>query len=197
MIYRLLSSDSLRRTHVKVPLPIKQLVDFLKKSDAVKKSIDELYEQASGANSFIGADIRTFIGERLEYYLEPDDSYRNILLLITDGYWDFKPGYDGDNSLGVETKAMYVEKFRGPGGLERFRKEGHGLLFFDHLDLSILDAVFVLEITKRDPMEDLPIIKFYITTFFENMGVDGKNIKFMQSTQTFSIIENSIRRAIE
>lgn len=136
----------------------------------------ELYKLAIKDNNYIGSDTWKFFRNKVNDCTE--DDYRNILVILTDGYIFYK------NSLmqeGSETSYLTPETVRKnglntPNWSARFR-DGHFGFLKANDDLSNLE-ILVLGInpSPNNPYEE-EVIKAYWTKWFEAMKVKRYEIR--------------------
>jgi hypothetical protein len=146
-------------------------------------NVRKLYQYSSEKDEYPGADIFAFFEDEVdEQCIENSNSYRNILVIITDGYlyWE----HDLRNPCGnrytyIERKTPQLTKFRKMKDWEaNFDNEDYG--FVDcKKDLSNLE-VLVLGIDPSQP-EDMEIIKKYWNKWFLNMKIRKENIKLVRT----------------
>lgn len=136
----------------------------------------ELYKLAIKDNNYIGSDTWKFFRNKVNDCTE--DDYRNILVILTDGYIFYK------NSLmqeGNETSYLTPETVRKnglntPNWSTEFR-DGHFGFLKANDDLSNLE-ILVLGInpSPNNPYEE-EVIKAYWTKWFETMKVKRYEIR--------------------
>lgn len=123
-----------------------------------------------------GADIwRFFKNDVKDYCVDPSESYRNILVILTDGYIYHK---DSKDKIGNRTAYILPEILKTlrikPDWPTFFSKENYGLIC-TRKDLQNLE-VLVLEITpSKDHKNDEDIIKTFLSKWFEEMGISNNN----------------------
>lgn len=129
-----------------------------------------------------GSDIwRFFKNDVKEYCIDNDSGYRNILVILTDGYI-----YHKDSRMKDGNKTTYIL----PENLKAFRKSNkwkevfdsgsYGLIASRH-DLQNLE-ILVLEVNPSvDNKNDEDLIKAYLEKWFEEMGLQKGNYAIYNS----------------
>lgn len=123
-----------------------------------------------------GSDIwRFFKNDVKDNCIDPSGNYRNILVLLTDGYI-----YHKDSKIKQGNRTSYIlpdvlKPFRNnPNWQTDFNNENYGLLT-TRSDLQNLE-VLVLEITpSKEYKNDEDLLKAYLGKWFEEMGVPKAN----------------------
>jgi len=144
-----------------------------------ESAIQEIYKLTIESRNWIGSDIwRFFKNDVVDFCVESDNEYRNILIIVTDGYIYHKQSFDR-----IENKTTYItpvfiqkEGFRNNSNwLEQFNKQKFGLLS-ERQDLNNLE-ILVLEINpSNNHRNDEDIIKTFISKWFEEMNVQSFSI---------------------
>jgi len=170
--------DSTSMVGVSEKIKLFQILDTLFMSNVRK-----LYQYSSKNNEYPGADIFAFFKDEIEdQCIESNSYYRNILVIITDGYifWN----KDLLNPIGnrftyITAKTPQVTKFRKmEDWISNFNKEDYGFVNVNK-NLPNLE-VLVLGI---DPVqvEDFDIIKKYWEKWFLEMKIQPANIKIIKT----------------
>ena len=175
--------------------------EFKTQKNKLLDDIKSLYEQAHAEareKNPTGADIYGFFKNRLETHLKPstrDDSFRNKMVILTDGYLAFDASinrpkgtcvsYDELNLLRNKTdwQKVYSEKKMG---LQSFP--------IDTKDLDIL----MLEVAPKDPqvnINEMDILKKIWTNWFEDLGIYETEI--LQQEGQIQSIKNKILEFLE
>lgn len=137
----------------------------------------QIYELAISDNKYIGSDIwRFFKSSAKDYCIK--DGYRNILVILTDGYV-----YHKDTKLMEGTKSSYltpsvISKF----GLnksdwhQKIEKKGYSFITptsgLENLEILVLG----INPSKNNPYEE-DVIKNYWSTWLKEMGVNNHLIR--------------------
>jgi len=139
-----------------------------------EKSANTIYQLAVSGKTkqWDGSDIwRFFKNDVKDYCIEKRPGYRNILVLITDGYI-----YHKDSKDRAANRTAYVL----PETLKLFRNNSQWKQLFDRGDYGLIATrndlkdleVLVLEITPSAGFKnDEDILKAYLTKWFREMGV--------------------------
>lgn len=154
--------------------------------NVVSKNTYEIYrlivEENVGKNQWEGSDIWSFFKNDVkDFCIDPNPDYRNILLILTDGYVYHK---DSKSKQGNRTSYLLpevIKVFRNNNKWkEAFDKGDYGLISTrkDLQDLEIL----VLEISPtKGNKGDEDILKAYLAKWFEEMGVQKGNYDIYNS----------------
>jgi len=158
------------------------------------RDVKKLYQYATHSSEYPGADIWTFFNDEIEdQCIEKSLNYRNILVIITDGYIYWEPNLRnpiGNRFTYITAKSPHFTKFRVLRKLESdFDKEDYGFVDVKK-DLNNLE-VLVLGI---DPARsgDFDIIKKYWEKWFKEMKIKSNNMKIVKTELPIktNIIEN-------
>lgn len=141
-----------------------------------KQIFDLVVSGNKGNKQWPGSDIWSFFKDDVKRYcVEKDTAYRNILVILTDGYI-----YHDDSKIKSGKRTSYILSkdigiFRNHNSWEElFRKGNYGLIS-TRSDLQNLE-VLVLEINPTPGnKKDADIIKAYLGQWFEEMGVKPGN----------------------
>jgi len=160
------------------------------------ENIKKLYAVATNQSAYHGSDIWRFFKDEInDKCIDSDSTYKNILIIFTDGYMYWKDTIirDGNRYSFIERKYSHVKKFRDYDNLKRkFDIENYGFIDVQK-DLSDLD-ILVLEVNpSADHPEDFDIIKKYWEKWFIEMKVNQfKILKTDFPANTTPIIESFI-----
>ncbi|GEM_PF-143920 len=123
-----------------------------------------------------GSDIwRFFKNDVKDYCIDPDSNYRNILVILTDGYI-----YHKDSKNKQANRTMYIL----PEALKVLRNKLDWKTIFNKGDYGLITTrndlqnleILVLEINPSKEFKiDEDIIKAYLSKWFEEMGVPKEN----------------------
>lgn len=146
------------------------------------KQLSLLYDfaQEEGKKSgYPGSDIWRFFTDKIhDYCIESDPEYRNILVILTDGYL-----YHKDSQIREDNRTSYLtgpylrrEGFRNNLTWEEKFSEGDYGFITKRSDLNNLE-VLVLEVNPSQVhRDDDEIIKTFWSKWFEEMGVKKHKI---------------------
>jgi len=146
-------------------------------SSNFKESLSQIYSKTIETKKYIGSDTwRFFKNDVVDYCIEENKNYRNILVLITDGYIyhnDTRQVKD-QRSQYLTPEFIYTQRNNLIGDFnivkERIEKYDYGYMT-SRKDLNNLE-ILVLEINpipKRKNDED--VIKEYLSKWFTEMNV--------------------------
>lgn len=134
-------------------------------------ALAEIYDETIMSSRWAGSDIWRFFKNKVDMYIEKDTCYRNILIILTDGYiyHENTRAQDG-NSVQCLTKST-IGKYRTTNDpIKEIQSSGFGLMI-PRDDLQNLE-VLVLEVTPEDGQNnDDDILKYCIGEWLKGMGV--------------------------
>ena len=123
-------------------------------------NLKSIYEAAIEQNNFIGSDIWGFFNTKAQKSCVMN-GYRNILIVITDGYIYHKDNLNEDKA---QKQSSYITK--------RSLADGYSLMPVGKInDLEVL----MLEL-KTDPISDFEKMKSTISDWFDAIGVTNYDI---------------------
>ena len=144
------------------------------------KNANDIYQitlsNNKGKKQWDGSDIwRFFKNDVKEYCIDASGNYRNILVLLTDGYIFHKDSRDKQGNRTAYILPEILKPFRNnPTWQDKFTKGDYGLIS-TRKDLQNLE-VLVLEITpSKEYKNDEDILKAYLGKWFEEMGIPKTN----------------------
>ncbi|HEX7845234.1 MAG TPA: hypothetical protein VF476_05480 [Chitinophagaceae bacterium] len=140
------------------------------------RSANEIYQLTVANNKnkkqWDGSDIwRFFKNDVKDYCIDPSGNYRNILVILTDGYIFHKDSREKQGNRTAYILPEILKPFRNNSGWQNtFLKGDYGLIS-TRKDLQNLE-VLVLEITpSKEYKNDEDILKAYLGKWFEEMGI--------------------------
>lgn len=143
-----------------------------------EEGLKEIYKLTQQSKNWVGSDIwRFFKYDANELCVEKDTEYRNILVIITDGYIYHKQSQDREKNRTAYVTANFLQKegFRNPNWKDKFEKGDYGFIApgqtFENLDIMVLE-INPSPTNKND--ED--IIRAYLGKWFDEMKVKNKVI---------------------
>lgn len=170
---------------------------YAKMRNQLNSNLDSVYKYATNKNDFMGSDIYRFFKDELEYKcITKETNYRNILIVLTDGYMYWKHSRDsvGNRFSYLTANSKYVRKLRSTTDLAAtIRKEDYGFINIqrNYSNLEIL----VLEINPIDEYpQDFDLIQLLWSKWFIEMGV--KKFDIIKSTD-IGTAKNIIKNFIE
>lgn len=136
-------------------------------------ALSEIYGETIENSRWAGSDIWRFFKNKVDMYIEKDSNYRNILIILTDGYIyheNTKAQYG--NSVQCLTKTT-IGKYRTANDpIKEIQSSNFGLMI-PRDDLQNLE-VLVLEITPDDGQSnDDDILRYCIGEWLKGMGVSN------------------------
>lgn len=141
-------------------------------------NLNTIYSKAIDTKTYPGSDIwRFFKNDVHDYTIDSDPAYRNILVILTDGYLYHKDSREIENnrSAYLLPKTVQSNGLRASNWREKFEKKDYGYISTrdDLDDLEIL----VLEVSPSpDHKNDEDVIKAYLSKWFKEMNVSNFKI---------------------
>lgn len=140
-----------------------------------KENLSKIYSKTIEAKKYPGSDIwRFFKNDVVDYCIEENNNYRNILVLITDGYLYHKNSTDKNKNRTafLLPKKIASNGLRNSNWKEKFNSQDFGYIT-SRKDLNNLD-VLVLEINPSEKFKnDEDVIKEYLNKWFTEMNVNS------------------------
>jgi hypothetical protein len=150
------------------------------------KGLNDIYSMAQSTGQYPGSDIWRFMKDEAKIKcIEPDTSYRNILIILTDGYLYYE---NGKQQQPNSNRYNYIE--RGTKHFARFRDGNTLISEFDQQDFGLMPAtsglkdleILVLECRPEEAYpQDFDIMQKYWCKWFREMGV--KHAELYKSQQ--------------
>lgn len=154
--------------------PKDKKVIFDNVSTDFRKNLSKIYTKTIETKNYPGSDVwRFFKNDVADFCIEDNDEYRNILVLITDGYLY----HENSVSKQKNRSSSLLPRDIASNGLrnnweEKFEKNDFGYIS-TRSDLKNLD-VLVLEINPLEKYKnDEDVIKAYLTKWFNEMNVNS------------------------
>lgn len=136
-------------------------------------NLSKIYELTLAQKNYIGSDIwRFFKNDVKDYAVTDDQNYRNILVIITDGYVYHKDSNSRSNNRTtyLTPELITKENLRFGKWKDKFDNNDYGFMT-TRKDLGNLE-VLVLEINPEgNNLKDEDIIKAYLSKWFKEMGI--------------------------
>ena len=143
-----------------------------------KENLSKIYSKTIETKQYPGSDIwRFFKNDVVDYCIEDNQDYRNILVLITDGYLYHKNSTDKlkNRSSYLLPKNVKSYGLRNSNWKEKFNNEDYGYITSRN-DLYNLD-ILVLEVNPSEKFKnDEDVIKEYLSKWFNEMNVNSFKI---------------------
>lgn len=167
----------------------------------VKNSFEKIYSLASAQKKYPGSDIYRFFKDEVEdKCLISDTCFRNILVVITDGYmyWEKSLEKKGNRYSYLIQKSEILNKFRRNQNWEDvFEKEDYGFINTGK-DLSDLEVILLEVNPSYDYPVDYDIIKKFWTKWLSEMNIKTENIKIVKTdlpANTKLVVKKFIKRS--
>jgi len=154
-------------------------VNYLKLDSNFSSGLKQIYSIASSTSNYPGSDTWRFMKDEVKMKcIEDDSSYRNILVILTDGYLYYQDGKEhaGANRYNyIERKMPHFNRFRNTALLSEFDSKNYGLIPANK-NLGKLE-VLVMECSPEDEFpQDFDIMKKYWCKWLGEMGVKHAEI---------------------
>jgi hypothetical protein len=150
----------------------KQIYDNV--SSNFEENLERIYSKTIETKNYPGSDIwRFFKNDVSDYAISEDENYRNILVILTDGYLYHKSSTDKEVNRSMSLLASDVGRkgFRSNDWKQKFDKGDFGYIS-KRDDLKNLD-ILVLEISPTSSHKnDEDVIKAYFEKWFKEMNVN-------------------------
>ncbi|WP_304344502.1 hypothetical protein [Chryseobacterium koreense] len=136
-------------------------------------NLSKINQLTISQKNYIGSDIwRFFKNDVKDYAVTEDNNYRNILVIITDGYVYHKDSYSRNNNRTTYITPDFIgkENLRFGKWKNKFNNGDYGFIT-TRKDLGNLE-VLVLEVNPAgNSLNDEDIIKEYLSKWFKEMGI--------------------------
>jgi len=146
---------------------------FTSLDDTFSGNLSKIYELTLSQKNYIGSDIwRFFKNDVKDYAITDNKDYRNILVIITDGYIYHQNSQSRQNNRTTYLTPEFItkENLRFGKWREKFNNNDYGFITA-RKDLQNLE-VLVLEINPEgNSLKDEDIIRAYLSKWFEEMGI--------------------------
>lgn len=137
-------------------------------------NLSRIYLSTLDSKKWIGSDIwRFFKNDVVDLCIEDNPSYRNILIIISDGYIYHKQSIERirNRTSFITSSLLNQEGLRNnPNWKEKFEKEDYGIISTRN-DLENLEVLFLEVNSPDDNKMDEDIIKTYLNKWFSEMKV--------------------------
>lgn len=138
-------------------------------------NLSKIYESALSSKKWIGSDIwRFFKNDVKDYCVDRNPDYRNILIILTDGYIYHVDSKDQNNNRFAYLLPENITKYKlrnNPNWEQELKKQDFGLIS-KRSDLESLE-VLVLEVSPSPSYKnDEDIIKVVLSKWFDEMKVN-------------------------
>ncbi len=155
----------------KNPKEKKEIFDNL--TNDFSKNLKIIYDKTIQTKKYIGSDIwRFFKNDVKDYAIVNNDNYRNILVLITDGYLyhENSKNKNKNRTAYLSPKTIRKNGLRNSNWKTRFEQGDYGFIT-ERTDLEDLE-ILVLEVNpSKKHLDDEDVIKAYLSKWFTEMNV--------------------------
>jgi hypothetical protein len=164
-----LSVDLSKTTNTKEK---KQVFDNM--SINFKENLERIYSKTIETKNYPGSDVwRFFKNDVADFAISDDENYRNILVILTDGYLFHEGSKDKEANRSMALLPRDVKNYglRASNWKQKFEEGDYGYITTRD-DLNNLD-VLVLEISPSpQDKDDEDVIKAYLQKWFNEMNVN-------------------------
>lgn len=135
------------------------------------QNLEAIYQETISTSGWIGSDIwRFFKDDAKDFCVEKDPSYRNILIILTDGYL-YHPQSNYKNENRVSSLEKTFDKYRKTNYEELINNDNFGIIT-EREDLNNLE-VLVLEVKEKYGHKiDEDILPLLWENWFKEMNVE-------------------------
>lgn len=137
-------------------------------------NLNRIYSKTIETKNYPGSDVwRFFKNDVVDFAISDEPSYRNILVILTDGYLFHENSKDkkGNRTMSLLPRDVKNNGFRTANWQSKFKEGDYGYITTRN-DLENLD-VLVLEINPSSKdMDDEDVIKAYLEKWFKEMNVN-------------------------
>jgi hypothetical protein len=140
-------------------------------TDLFARNLEEIYQQSIRTSTWEGSDIwRFFKNDVKDYCIEKDTTYRNILIVLTDGYIYHRQSVSNSANRYSYLLESNIRQFRKQADWKnKINTDDFGLIS-ERNDLTNLE-VLVLELSAENIRIDEDILKYVLEKWFEEMDV--------------------------
>jgi hypothetical protein len=162
------------------------------------KNLNNIYKQSINSSSFPGSDIWRFFKDDIkDFCIEKDPNYRNILIILTDGYLFHEQSKFNNKNRFSYLIGRNLKPYRKQNFEELIEKKDFGIIT-ERKDLNDLE-VLVLEIKAENQSNkiDEDILRFLWEKWFKEMNISDNHYKVYPSNEpvyTKTRIENFLNQ---
>ena len=175
-INQIASELSIDLSKAKDPKEKKQIFENV--SSNFKRNLERIYSKTIETKSYPGSDIwRFFKNDVVDYAISDDKNYRNILVILTDGYIYHENSKErqGNRSMSLLPQDVRNQGFSSNNWKEKMDQKDYGYISTRD-DLENLD-VLVLEVNPISNVEvNENVIKAYLERWFKEMKVNKHEV---------------------
>ncbi|SHJ38342.1 hypothetical protein SAMN05444280_1182 [Tangfeifania diversioriginum] len=174
----------------------KEVYDTL--TELYAKNLEKIYQETIATSDWEGSDIwRFFKNDVKDFCIEKDTTYRNILIILTDGYlYHEQSVYNNKNRYTYLLGNSNIKKYRKQNWKELIAKNDFGIKT-ERNDLNELE-VLVLEIRAENSNNKLDedILRYLWKKWFKEMNVRRYEVYYMDlPANTKTRIDNFLNKA--
>jgi hypothetical protein len=138
----------------------------------------KIYKQALKDANFVGSDTWGFFKNKVQDYCI-DENYRNILVIITDGYIYYKDSNidEGNLSSYITPQKIRNKNLNKSNWKELMKSNKHGFIPVEQ-DLSNLEVLVLGINTSKKNNYDYDVLKKYWSDWLFGMGVKDQKFQF-------------------
>jgi hypothetical protein len=144
-----------------------------------ENGLSDIYKLTLNSKNWIGSDIwRFFKYDANELCIEEDPTYRNILVIITDGYIYHEQSLDRQNNRTAFVTSLFLqnEGFRNNNSWkDKFESQDYGFIntgqTYENLDILVLELN-----PSKSHITDEDIMRAYLNKWFTEMNVNNYEI---------------------
>jgi len=179
-------------SEIKKPAQKKEIFNSIE--TIFSENISKIYDLAIQQNKYPGSDIWRFFKNDMDIAIVDDANYRNILILITDGYIYHQDSriQDKNRTSFLLSKVIKANGFRNNNDWKQKFAQGDYGFITTRNDLENLE-ILVLEINAI-PKNDDDIIKMYLSKWFDEMGI--KKYEIYNCDMTNDIVRDRTKKFI-
>lgn len=160
-------------------------------------NLKEIYQQSIQTSAWEGSDIwRFFKNDVKDYCIDKDTSYRNVLIVFTDGYIYHKQSVSQNVNRYSYLLESNIRQFRRQADWKDKINTGDFGLISERKDLTNLE-VLVLELSSENSNNktDEDILKYVLEKWFDEMNVSHYEVYSSDlPTNTKTRVENFFSR---
>lgn len=158
----------------------KEVYDNVEKD--FEDGLEEIYNLTIDNSKWLGSDIWRFFKYDVNLCIEQDPSYKNILIIVTDGYLYHKQSEGVKDPKHPNRTAFITPKYlkrkgfwNNPNWSEKFESEDFGLISHDR-NFDKLDVLFLEVNPSPNHKDDQDIIRAFLVKWFEEMGITSPSL---------------------
>tara|TARA_B110000090_G_C13382084_1_gene446225 strand:- start:84 stop:995 length:912 start_codon:yes stop_codon:yes gene_type:complete len=138
----------------------------------------KIYEQALKDDNYVGSDTWGFLKNKVQDYCI-DENYRNILVIITDGYIYYENNTinEGNLSSYITPKKIRNKNLNTSNWKQLIESNKHGFIPIDQ-DLSNLEVLVLGVNPSKTNNYDYDVLNKYWSDWLFAMGVNEENFEF-------------------